>query len=109
MEETIKITRLPDILNPNKIVEEKIREKYGTCPFCGKKKNFNYRNGLNSQGVSEHDISWYGKHDANENEFSLLRFWEKNTFWKCKKFECHTCGAKWQSPSYPKDIGGYES
>nr|DAT37010.1 MAG TPA: C2H2 type zinc-finger protein [Caudoviricetes sp.] len=38
-----------------------------------------------------------------------MRFWEKNTIWKYKKFECHTCGAKWESPPYPKNIGGYES
>jgi len=39
MEENIKITKLPDILNPNKIAEDKILEKYGTCPFCGEKEN----------------------------------------------------------------------
>lgn len=38
MEENIKITKLPDILNPNKIAEKKILEKYGICPFCGEKK-----------------------------------------------------------------------
>lgn len=33
MEENIKITKLPDILNPNKIAEDKILEKYGTCQW----------------------------------------------------------------------------
>lgn len=108
MDENIKIIKPPDMLNPNKIAEKKILEKYGVCPFCGEKRKFDYHNGMNSQGISEYNTSWYGKHDGNSNEFSCLRFWEKDMFWNCKKFECHTCGAKWESPPYPKDIGGYE-
>ena len=30
-------------------------------------------------------------------------------YWKRDHFECHTCGAQWKSPPYPKNIGGYES
>lgn len=38
MEENIKITKLPDILNPNKIAEKKILEKYGIFPFLWRKR-----------------------------------------------------------------------
>lgn len=108
MEENIKITKLPDILNPNKIAEKKIFEKYGICPFCGEKERFGCDNSRGSKGVWDWETTWYGKHDKNNNKFSWLRFWEKNIIWKCKKFECHTCGAKWESPPYPKNIGGYK-
>ena len=56
MEENIKITKLPDILNPNKIAEDKILEKYGTCPFCGEKREYDRRNGRGSPGVSRYSI-----------------------------------------------------
>lgn len=56
MEENIKITKLPDILNPNKIAEDKILEKYGTCPFCGEKREYDHRNGWDSPSVSRYSI-----------------------------------------------------
>lgn len=109
MEENIKIIKLPDILNPNKIAEDKILEKYGTCPFCGEKREYDHRNGLNSPGVSRYSIDWHGKYNERDGGiFACVRFWEKSRRWKYIKFTCYTCGAKWESPTYPIDIGEYE-
>lgn len=109
MNEDIKITRLPDILDPNKIADEKIQEKYGTCPFCGEKRKYNWRNGWVSPGVEAITDDWYGKHDEMDKGLLVwLRFWEKNIYWKRMRFRCYTCGAKWESPPYPKNIGEYE-
>ena len=111
MEENIKITRLPDMLNPNKMMEEKIFRTYGVCPFCGENKEWDFRNGFDSNGVEILPIvdSWYGKHNESGSIFSLFNFREKDMYWKRDHFECHTCGTQWKSPPYPKNIGGYES
>jgi hypothetical protein len=36
---SIKITKYPKALDPNNILQKKIEEKYGVCPFCGGDKN----------------------------------------------------------------------
>lgn len=76
--------------------------------FCGEKERFGCDNSHSSKGVWDWETTWYGKHDKNNNKFSWLRFWEKNTIWKYIKFTCYICSAKWESPTYPIDIGEYE-
>lgn len=105
MEENIKITKLPKMLDPNRMMEEKIFRKYGVCPFCGENKEWDFRNGFDSNGVEVLPItdSWYGKRDEG-SIFSIFNFKEKNMHLKRDHYECHTCGAEWKSPPYPRNI-----
>ena len=109
MNEDIKITRLPKILDPNRMMEEKIFGIYGSCPFCGENKKWDFHNGVDSDGIEVSFVleGWYGKHDQDSNPFSILRFWEKDIYWKRQSFICHTCGAMWKSSAYPGNIKGY--
>ena len=37
MSSDIKITKLPDDINPDVLVRKTIKEKYAVCPYCGNK------------------------------------------------------------------------
>lgn len=61
------------------VAEDKILEKYGIFPFCGEKKGLVVIIAIVLKDVWVWETTWYGKHDKNNNKFSWLRFWEKNT------------------------------
>ena len=98
IKDDIKITRLPNNMNPNKIIENKIQDKYAKCPFCG-------TNHLSLfYGISFTTIDWYGKY----NNEQWWKFWEPNRHWKQYHYTCAKCGAAWESEIFPTDIGEFK-
>lgn len=84
----IKITKLPDDLDPNKMLREAIYERYGKCPYCG--------NTEISTGLPYHDyIRLNGK---------WWQIWKPLTWCEKKHFTCNKCGMEWESPWYPDNI-----
>lgn len=45
----IRITELPKMINPNSMVEDEIKKRYGSkCPFCGEEKSiWDFKNSKN--------------------------------------------------------------
>lgn len=82
-----KITKLPDNLDPNILIREKIVKEYEQCPFCH----------------SEHTI--YVKRSEWRKSLTSpwWQFWKMNYCLKLK-FTCHDCGAEWETPWFPQDI-----
>lgn len=110
----MKITKLPDNIDGNMLVENVVKESNMKCPFCGNEKEYDLfaeclGKDTNKDGVENtlYGISWYGHRDEPDNPFSFLKFWEKNRHWAIMSFKCHACGAKWQSDPYPTDVAGY--
>ena len=107
----IKITKLPNIINPNTILEDKIKKRYGSkCPFCGetrsiwdfsKSEEFMTK-GLRIGGVCK---TWYGRKDEIDKPISFNpKYWfQKKHHWKILCCRCYTCGAAWDTPPYPTD------
>ena len=90
MENNIRITKLPDAVNPNKIIQKKVRED-----FLENNGNVGIRNSVWGR-------SWYGKHDEREHPFrNFFRFWEKNQSWRTDYYHCNACGGEWESEPYP--------
>ena len=86
----MKITKLPDVIDPVSIIKKKIDEKNKNCPFCG--------------SVEKHIPTmktWYGK----QNPYSWWLFGEKH-HWQISCYHCKTCGAEWENDPFPTDIGG---
>ena len=89
----MKITRLPDAVNPNVIIRKKIDEIYGSeCPFCKKPLN----------QLLNHTISfWYGKQEGLP---FLKRMTSRKRHWQQNHYYCTSCGAGWDSIAFPQDI-----
>ena len=88
-----QVTELPDKINPNKIIQQKMKEKYGTCPFCGESRTvWEVRNQV--AGVTNSFIRLH-------KSYSLF----SKPLWSQKDcYSCCTCGAKWETPYYPIDL-----
>lgn len=84
----MKITKLPDDLDVNKILAQKIFEQNGKCPFCGE---IDYIIYCSESDYRTYSGKWY-------------RFWEKKHKMKKYKFECGECGGEWESDWFPQDI-----
>ena len=105
MKNNIKIVKLPDAADPNKIIRKKVDEQNSVCPFCGEKRRENLLENKNGVGIRYTLLGyhWYGKHDEMEHPFlSMFRFWEKDQFWKTNLYICNACGGEWHSEPYPK-------
>ena len=110
------ITKLPDCIDPNKIIEKKINEEYGKCcPYCGESRKFKFdREKGKYIGIDvTNKTNWYGKQyeyspgklSANWLFFTPPKYWfEKKRHWEIKEFKCHNCRTEWSTPAYPKDI-----
>jgi len=96
----MKITKLPDSLDPSTIIKKKIDELNSICPFCGETGNHNLNEGGIARGAYR---TWFGKQDH-----SLKSFLKKSHHWRVNLYECYTCGAEWESDPYPTDITGLE-
>lgn len=83
----LKITRLPNDLNPNIKLREAINDKYGICPYCGK-----------STGI------WFTEHEYVRLNSKWWQFWKLPVWCEKKEYKCSKCGMSWESPWYPYDI-----
>lgn len=103
-----EITRVPDSINPNKLIMEAMDKKYGVCPFCGEYRRADLIVCHNKLGIRKlASESWYGK--QRKSLLWFLKFWEPNHVWRIDRWECKTCGAEWKSEPFPTDIKGGES
>ena len=114
----IKISKLPDAINPDDLIEKEICKRFADCPFCGAKYHELYSEEL-SEVVRFSTESWYGYY-YQCNDFGCsynginVGFWkrlkdffnpkEKKRWWKVEEFYCHKCNAKWWTPPYPTRI-----
>lgn len=103
----MKITKLPDKYEPNKILKEKVIEKCRICPCCGESKLCTLQDELDA--INE------GKKISGVTQFlggvAIRRFgfqkpWYKHIlqgkkWWNTLEFECETCGARWESDEFP--------
>ena len=84
----IKITKLPDDLDPNKMLREAIHKKYGKCPYCG---NTDIGTGLPRRDYIRLNGKWW-------------QIWKPSTWCEKKRYTCSKCGMEWESPWYPYNI-----
>ena len=99
-----KVTRLPNELNPNKMILEFMDKKYSVCPFCGENRRISNVEFYiyNHEGINKtRSMSWYG-HKSN-SFWSMFKFWEKKYHWRVDYWSCNACGAEWESEPYPTD------
>ena len=97
-----KVTKLPDSMNPNKLIMEAMEEKYGICPFCGENRRVDFLANIDKAVRKDRSESWYGT--RKESFFSNFKFWEPSHHWRIDKWKCKTCGAEWESEPFPTDI-----
>lgn len=85
----MKITKLPDDMDPYKIAEKLAEEEGKRCPCCGEEKSFytSLRGGIRELLCSD------------TKTIGLIH--RREIAWK--KFRCSTCGAEWQSEPYETD------
>ncbi len=104
----IKITQLPNMLNPNEIIKNEIKRIYGNkCPFCGESRDFlNCLSNGEYKGIDSGVYkAWYGKqYEADRKTFSIKKMFEKSRYWNVDCYSCYTCGCHWDTPAYPRDI-----
>lgn len=98
-----KITTLPYDINPDRLVERQMTEKYGKCPFCGKGYSNRFTHKWHGKH-DEHDDFKYGYSETYRSRWTLkaFRFWEKDHDWKVYKFSCN-CGAEWLTEPFRVD------
>lgn len=108
----MKITKLPNVIDPNIMIREEIERRNSICPFCNETEEydlFKYKivnnhihigKGIEKQPCYE---SWYGnKYEYKHPFLGLFAFWEPDLHWRVDHYICHTCGAEWKSDPYPK-------
>ena len=98
-----------------------MQNKYSVCPICGESRSFarcllekiqsgeHYEGflwgGVEKQCLWPCDKGWYGV--AKGDIIGVFLPWRWH-HWHIDSYECHTCGAKWDSEPYPIDITGLE-
>jgi hypothetical protein len=112
----IRYTKLPNKatidLEPNKFgVDETIRRyikvKYAAkCPYCNncKHKTIYYK------GACQEEFDGFEKTlDGYDHEHEDRYGFKYSTLtWVRMKFECSTCGGRWESPHYPSNVSNHE-
>ena len=107
----IDIVKLPDDLNIDKRILNKMLEVYGTCPYC-----------LNNMMIEKCALDdWFSERDAfgdkkkhvsyesvfhETKSLSKTGLFRKTYRWEILKFHCFKCGMTWNSPEYPV-LGDY--
>lgn len=104
----MKITKLPDSIDPNILMKEEIKRRNSTCPFCGETEQYHMFK-LEMKGVGWVNFKQlYGnKYEYKHPHIGWLAFWERNYHWTINNYKCYTCGAEWEGDPYPEiKIGG---
>lgn len=107
----IKITKLPDIINADVMIEEEIKKRYGSkCPFCGETRSvwdFSNPKEFMTKGLYIGSLckTWCGKQYEGYKFISFNpKYWfQKDHHWKILCCKCYTCGATWDTPAFPTD------
>lgn len=90
------ITRLPNYMDPNALIREKMHKKYMLCPFCGETKEYDLMYNGNGISMFTHVNRKFKRLD--KKIFSKRHYCIKDAF------KCRTCGAEWETPYYPQDL-----
>lgn len=89
----IKYTKLPNALDVDKLIRQKVKEVYGCCPYCA-----NHRTVSEFCDVDGDDYNF----DTTRMTLDGRRDYGDELFrWARAKFECRKCGGKWESDYYP--------
>lgn len=115
MNSDIKITRLPNNINPDVLIRKTMKEKYAVCPYCGNKDykdcidNFIFKEekekGIISIGIEE----WYGYPDGKYGTdwnglIYSIKHRKELMNWKKYIYCCYKCGCRWESKSFPDKV-----
>ena len=128
----IKITKLPDDLDLDKIVKERMIETYRRCPYCFDKEFNKLLEQYKNNGMEPKDAhkraddtlkrrvdytciwtvekrkgDYYEKVEKPLPQSNTGIFSRKKKYkWQHIEFECTRCGMKWNSPDYPVGLCG---
>lgn len=93
----MKIIKYPKEFDPNMMIEEEIKKKYGVCPFCGENRKHTYEKGKYI------GIGYYSYHTRFGKQKPVWKnILKPDYFWYKIRFTCNSCGAKWESEEFPK-------
>lgn len=101
----IDIVKLPDDLNIDKRILNKMLEVYGTCPYClnsdlierGYNEDWDFK--YYTFGIKKH-VSYKSSY-VREKPLSKTGLFKKTYDWRKIMFHCYNCGMTWNSPEYP--------
>jgi len=102
----MKVLKLPDSIEPNKLLESKIRKENSICPFCGETKIYDLftfvKEGIwDTSGVECVSDGIVGMERYGVEKPFWKHLFSKPQWWKTLEFKCHTCGAKWKTDEFP--------
>jgi hypothetical protein len=106
----LKITKLPNSIDPNMMVRKAIRDKYKKCPCCGESRDFNkVLLNLTEYGGIRVDTEYFLRKSVTGIKCLLPKYWfEPSKKWCIDHYTCETCKAEWDSVPYPVDILDYD-
>jgi DNA-directed RNA polymerase subunit RPC12/RpoP len=113
MSSDIKITRLPNNINPDILVGKVMREKYAVCPYCGNKDYVNRGLVLEEEKkkgvISTEKEGWYGYPDGKlgvdwNGLIYIIKHRKELTNWEKYVYHCYKCGCSWESKSFPDEV-----
>lgn len=96
----INVIKLPEKLNIDNRIWNKMLEVYGTCPYCN-------NNTLRKEVLHAYDSEYFEsviyeeKNDGTRPIGKKGLFKNKEYKWKRIRFHCRKCDMIWDSPSYP--------
>lgn len=109
----IKITKLPNDINPDVLVRKIMKEKYAVCSYCGNK---DYVEGISSilSDICKNKIIidekvWYGYPDGKlgldwNGLIYIIKHRKERMNWKKYTYYCNKCGCGWESKPFPYKI-----
>ena len=113
MSSDIKITRLPDDVNPDVLVTKTMKEKYAVCPYCGNKDyvewSFFMSSDIYKNKIVINKEAWYGYPDGKYGTdwnglIYTIKHRKELMNWKKYFYHCYKCGCKWKSKPFPDKI-----
>lgn len=109
MNSDIKITRLPNNINPDVLVRKIMKERYAVCPYCGNKdyidRGIIFQEEKEKGVISIEGKEWWGYSDGTYGISCGLIYSIKHRKelmnWKKYIYHCYKCGCSWESKSFP--------
>lgn len=96
----INVVRLPEELDIDKRIWNKMLEVYGTCPYCANE-NISQKNSYSLYPDYSKSVTFEEKNAGIRAIGKTGLFKKKEYQWKRIRFHCRKCDMVWDSPSYP--------